>query len=126
MVISSRASCQIVEEQHINVINYIPPCNIWQKEICASPGLTFVHGNHSHVQQPIMINVSHHPAATTRIAADGNCLFRTEYVTCYNRISRISSRTASLFSCDIDFPVTPELHLKDQSYGRRNFHACVQ
>ena len=29
-----------------------------------------------HVQQPIMINVSHHPAATTRIAADGNCFYR--------------------------------------------------
>ena len=56
-------SCQIVEEQRINMINYIPPCNIWQKEICASLGLTFVHGNHSHVQQPIMIHVSHHPAA---------------------------------------------------------------
>ena len=24
-----------------------------------------------------MINVSHHPAATTRIAADGNCFFRS-------------------------------------------------
>ena len=66
-------------DKHINMINYIPPCNIWQKEMCASLGLTFVHGNHSHVQQPIMINVSHHPAATTltRIAADGNCFFRS-------------------------------------------------
>ena len=40
-------------------------------------GLTLIHGNHSHVQQPIMINVSYRPAATTRIAADGNCFFRS-------------------------------------------------
>ena len=37
---------------------YIPVCNTWQKETCASLGLTVIHGNHSHVQQPIMINVS--------------------------------------------------------------------
>ena len=70
-------SCPIVEEQHINMISYIPVCNIWQKETCASLGLTLIHGNHSHVQQPIMINASHHPAATTRIAADGSCFFRS-------------------------------------------------
>ena len=29
------------------------------------------------MQQPIRINVSHHPAATTRITADGNCFFRS-------------------------------------------------
>ena len=40
-------------------------------------GLTFVHGNPSHVQQPKRINVPHHPAATTRISADGNCFFRS-------------------------------------------------
>ena len=70
-------SCQIVEEHHINMISYSPVCNIWQKETCASLGLTLIHGNHSHVQQPIMINLSHRPAATTRIAADGNCFFRS-------------------------------------------------
>ena len=59
------------------MISYIPVCNTWQKETCASLGLTLIHGNHSHVQQPIMINVSHRPAATTRIAADGNCFFRS-------------------------------------------------
>ena len=46
-------SCQIVEEQHINMISYIPVCNIWQKETYASLGLTLIHGNYSHVQQPI-------------------------------------------------------------------------
>ena len=46
-------TCQIVEEQHINMISYIPVCNIWQKETCAALGLTLIHGNHSHVQQPM-------------------------------------------------------------------------
>ena len=59
------------------MIGYIPVCNIWQKETCAPLGLTLIYGNHSHVQQPIMINVSHHPAATNRIAADGNFIFRS-------------------------------------------------
>ena len=67
-------SCQIVEEQNMNMINYIPPCNIWLREIRASLKLTFVHGNRPHEQQPIMINVSH---LTTRIAADGNFFFRS-------------------------------------------------
>ena len=72
----ARLSCQIVEEQNMNMINYIPPCNIWLREICASLELTFVHGNRPHVQQPITINVSH---LTTRIVADGNFFFA-----CYN------------------------------------------
>ena len=69
-------SCQIAEVQHINMISYIPVYNIWQKERCASLGLT-LNGNHSHVQQPIMINVSHHPAATTRIALMETAFFRS-------------------------------------------------
>ena len=92
-------SYQIAEEQHINMISYIPVCNIWQKETCASLGLTLIHGNYSHVQQPIMINVSHRPA-TTRIAANGNF-----YITCCNRISRLSSRTASSYNCTINLRI---------------------
>ena len=52
-------------------------CDTWQKEMCASLGLTLIRGNHLHVQHPVMYNVSHHPASTTRIAADGNCFFRS-------------------------------------------------
>ena len=50
---------------------------MWQEDRCAYLGLTLVRGNHSHWTQPSIIAVSHHPLATARIAADGNCFFRS-------------------------------------------------
>ena len=58
-----------VQEQHIYIYSTLQ--HLAKRDM----GLTFVHGNHSHMQQPIIINVSHHPV--TRIAADGNCFFRS-------------------------------------------------
>ena len=44
---------------------------------CALLGLTFICVNHPHLTQPSMIAVSHCRLATARIAADGNCFFRS-------------------------------------------------
>ena len=54
-----------------------PVCSEWQNERCALLGLTFICVNHPHLTQPSMIAVSHCPLATARIAAGGNCFFRS-------------------------------------------------
>ena len=74
--ISSRV-LEITNEEHNDHINYQPVCSEWQKERCALLGLTFIHVNHPHLTQPSTIAVSHCPLATARIAADGNCFFRS-------------------------------------------------
>ncbi|KAL5489508.1 hypothetical protein EMCRGX_G018606 [Ephydatia muelleri] len=74
--ISSRV-LEITNEEHNDHINYQPVCSEWQKERCALLGLTFIRVNHPHLTQPSMIAVSHCPLATARIAADGNCFFRS-------------------------------------------------
>ena len=74
--ISSRVS-EITNEEHNDHINYQPVCSEWQKERCALLGLTFISVNHPHLTQASMTAVSHCPLATARIAADGNCFFRS-------------------------------------------------
>ena len=77
---SSSISSQVLEitkEDHNDYINYQPVCSEWQKERCALLGLTLVRVNHSHLTQPSMIAVSHCPLVAARIAADGNCFFRS-------------------------------------------------
>ena len=64
-------------KEHNGHINYQPVCSEWHKERCALLGFTLIHVNHSHLTQPSMIAVSHCPLATARIAADGNCFFRS-------------------------------------------------
>ena len=74
--ISSRI-LEITNEEHNDYISYQPVCSEWQKERCALLGLTFILVNHPHLTQPSMIAVSHCPLTTARIAADGNCFFRS-------------------------------------------------
>ena len=74
--ISSQA-LEITIAEHKYIINYRSVSSVWQKERCALLGLTLIHVNHSYWTQPSMIAVSPRPLGTARIAADGNCFFRS-------------------------------------------------
>ena len=56
--ISSQA-LEITRAEHNYIINYRPVSSVWQKDKCASLGLTLVRVNHFYWTQPSMIAVSH-------------------------------------------------------------------
>ena len=74
--VSDDIHIDIVENEHISQICYIPVCREWQKDHCNLLGLPYIHGNMEHHTTHVMVSVDHCPSSTTRIVPDGNCFFR--------------------------------------------------
>ena len=74
--ISDDIHIDIVENEHISQICYIPVCKEWQKDHCNLLGLPYIHGNMEYQTTHVMVSVDHCRSSTTRIVPAGNCFFR--------------------------------------------------
>ena len=75
---TSTASClEIVKDEEMENISYLPVCSDWQEERCHTLVIKFVVGKHSHHSDPSSssMKVSQAPTVTERVKGDGNCLF---------------------------------------------------
>ena len=73
---TSTASClEIVKDEEMENISYLPVCSDWQEERCHTLVIKFVVGKHSHHSDPSFMKVSQAPTVTERVKGDGNCFF---------------------------------------------------
>ena len=69
-------SVEIVQQDEISTIDYLPVCGNWQKDRCEAFGLELHRANTKHGNHPVPININQDPSSTMRIVGDGNCFFR--------------------------------------------------
>ena len=82
---STDSSLEIVKEEEMENVSYLPVCSDWQEDRCHMLGIKFVVGKHFHHSEPSTMKDSHAPAVTERIKGDGNCFFSVNCPGC-NRI----------------------------------------
>ena len=72
-------SLEVVMDDEIDSIIYLPVSTDWQQEKCRLLGLSaYIHGNNISLKiQSRRIGISLSPLATFRIKGDGNCFFRS-------------------------------------------------
>ena len=70
-------SVEIVHQEEISTLDYLPVCGNWQKDRCEAFGLELHRANTKHGNHPLSININQAPSSTVRIVGDGNCFFRT-------------------------------------------------
>ena len=70
-------SVEIVHQEEISTIDYLPVCGNWQKDRCEAFGLELHRANTKHGNDPLSININPASSSTVRIVGDGNCFFRT-------------------------------------------------
>ena len=69
-------SLEVVMDDQIDLIIYLPVSTDWQHEKCRLLGLSFIHpGNNIKSKDLVRIGISQAPLATFRIKGDGNCFF---------------------------------------------------